>query len=208
MRAETDPRVLIPIARETGGAEVPAALDPGALVRDLRKARGLTLDQAAAQAGLARSTLSKIENGQMSPTCDVLRRLAEGLAISTPQLFTPPTRAEVTGRMAVTREGRGVAHATATWEHALLSATLSRRKMLPCRARIRARSMDAFDVRVRHDGAAFLHALSGGVRLCTAFCEPADRGPGDSACHDATMGHNVVSVGDEDGVILRVTSLG
>jgi transcriptional regulator with XRE-family HTH domain len=152
MRAETDPRVLIPIARETGGAEVPAALDPGALVRDLRKARGLTLDQAAAQAGLARSTLSKIENGQMSPTCDVLRRLAEGLAISTPQLFTPPTRAEVTGRMAVTREGRGVAHATATWEHALLSATLSRRKMLPCRARIRARSMDAFDVRVRHDG--------------------------------------------------------
>jgi transcriptional regulator with XRE-family HTH domain len=37
-------------------------------VRALRKDRGWTLEQAAAAAGLARSTLSKIENGQMSPT--------------------------------------------------------------------------------------------------------------------------------------------
>jgi transcriptional regulator with XRE-family HTH domain len=208
MSVETDPRVLIRIARETGRSEVPAALDLGARVRDLRKARGLTLEQAAAQAGLARSTLSKIENGQMSPTYDVLKKLAEGLSISIPQLFTPPTRAEVTGRMAVTREGQGVAHATATYEHALLATTLSRKKMLPYRARIRARSMDEFDGWVRHDGEEFLYVLSGRVRLYTEFYEPADLGPGDSAYYDATMGHNVVSVGEEDGVILWVTSLG
>ncbi len=68
MTAETDPRVLIRIARDSGAAEVPAVLDLGQRVRDLRRARGLTLEEAAGQGGLARSTLSKIENGQTSPT--------------------------------------------------------------------------------------------------------------------------------------------
>ncbi|MGL5010275.1 MAG: helix-turn-helix domain-containing protein, partial [Paracoccaceae bacterium] len=95
-----DPKNLIRIARENG---VDAAVEPlnlGERVRSLRKARGWTLEQAAVQAGLARSTLSKIENGQMSPTYEALKKLAEGLAISVPQLFTPPSRQQVSGRMA------------------------------------------------------------------------------------------------------------
>ena len=63
-----DPKSLIEIARATGNDEMPEPLDLGARVRELRKARDWTLEQAAGQAGLARSTLSKIENGQMSPT--------------------------------------------------------------------------------------------------------------------------------------------
>jgi DNA-binding XRE family transcriptional regulator len=84
---------LIKLARERdGGAEVadPLPLDLGVRVRELRKSRGWTLEQAATQAGLARSTLSKIENGQMSPTYEALKKLAVGLEISVPQLFTPP----------------------------------------------------------------------------------------------------------------------
>ena len=83
-------------------------------LRDLRKARGWTLEQAAGQAGLARSTLSKIENGQMSPTFDALKKLAEGLGISVPQLFTPPSRGQVTGRMVVTKSGEGATQITTT----------------------------------------------------------------------------------------------
>ena len=77
-------------------------------MRELRKARDWTLEQAARQAGLARSTLSKIENGQMSPTYDALKKLAVGLEISVPQLFTPPQREQVNGRMAVTKAGAGM----------------------------------------------------------------------------------------------------
>ena len=74
--AGSDSKSLIRIARETG-AETPfAPLNLGERVRDLRKARGWTLEQAATQAGLARSTLSKIENGQMSPTYEALKKLA------------------------------------------------------------------------------------------------------------------------------------
>jgi transcriptional regulator with XRE-family HTH domain len=203
----SDPKNLIRIARD-GGADTPVEpLNLGERVRSLRRARGWTLEQAAVQAGLARSTLSKIENGQMSPTYEALKKLAGGLAISVPQLFTPPSRAQVSGRMAVTKTGEGQGHATTTYEHELLAGALTKKQMLPYRARIRARDLAEFGGWVRHDGEEFLFVLTGVVRLYTEFWEPVDLRRGDSAYYDATMGHNVVSLSDEDATILWVTSL-
>jgi len=202
-----DPKTLIRIARETGEEEFLEPLDLGTRVRDLRKAQGWTLEQAAKQAGLARSTLSKIENGLMSPTYDALKKLAEGLQISVPQLFTPPQKDQINGRMALTKSGEGAAHATATYEHELLGEALSKKKMLPYRARVRARDISEFGGWVRHDGEEFLYVLTGVVRLYTEFYEPVDMRRGDSAYYDAAMGHNVVSLSDEDATILWVTSL-
>ena len=73
-----DPKRLIRIARDNGADTPPEPLDLGQRVRELRKAKGWTLDQAAGQAGLARSTLSKIENGQMSPTYDAVKSWPRG----------------------------------------------------------------------------------------------------------------------------------
>ena len=198
---------LIRIARENGENDVTPPVDLGVRVRELRKARGWTLEQAAGQAGLARSTLSKIENGQMSPTYDALKKLAIGLEISVPQLFTPPAAEKVNGRMAVTKSGEGAAKATVTYEHELLADALRKKQMLPYRARIRARSMEEFDGWVRHDGEEFLYVLTGVVQLFTEFYEPVELRRGDSAYYDATMGHNVVSTSAEDATILWVTSL-
>ncbi|WP_424833522.1 helix-turn-helix domain-containing protein [Ruegeria sp.] len=203
----SDPKSLIRIARDNGTDTHVEPLDLGARVRELRKARNWTLEQAANQAGLARSTLSKIENGQMSPTYEALKKLATGLEISVPQLFTAPQRDQVIGRMAVTKMGAGTAHPTATYEHELLADTLTKKQMLPYRARVRARSMDEFDGWVRHDGEEFMYVLTGIVRLYTEFYEPVEMRRGDSAYYDGSMGHNVISVSDEDATILWVTSL-
>lgn len=203
-----DPKSLIRIARENGLSADLEPLDLGARVRQLRKDRDWTLEQAARQAGLARSTLSKIENGQMSPTYDALKKLATGLQISVPQLFTPPQKGQVNGRMAMTRAEAGQPVATATYEHTLLADALTQKKMLPYRARVRARAMDEFDGWVRHDGEEFLYVLTGVIRLYTEFYEPVEMRRGDSAYYDAAMGHNVVSVSPEDATILWVTSLG
>jgi mannose-6-phosphate isomerase-like protein (cupin superfamily) len=143
----------------------------------------------------------------MSPTYDALRKLAVGLEISVPQLFTPPQRDRISGRMAVTKVNEGTPQATATYEHELLAETLSKKHMLPYRARIRARRIEEFDGWVRHDGEEFLYVLTGVIRLYTEFYEPIEMRRGDSAYYDATMGHNVVSVSDEDATILWVTSL-
>jgi len=205
--SETDPKQLIKIARENGAEEFAEPLDLGSRVRDLRKARNWTLEQAAQQAGLARSTLSKIENGQMSPTYDALKKLAVGLDISVPQLFTPPVKDQINGRMVITKNGQGTAHATTTYEHELLADGLTKKQMLPYRARVRARSVDEFDGWVRHDGEEFLYVLTGVIRLYTEFYEPIEMRRGDTAYYDASMGHNVVSLSDEDATILWVTAL-
>lgn len=205
--AETDPKNLIRIAHENGEDGVSQPLDLGARVRELRKSRDWTLEQAAQQAGLARSTLSKIENGQMSPTYDALKKLAVGLKISVPQLFTPPSKGQVNGRMAVTRNGEEAEKVTTTYEHALLAENLTTKKMLPYRTRVRARNIEDFDGWVRHDGEEFLYVLTGQIRLYTEFYEPVELKRGDSAYYDAAMGHNVVSISAEDATILWVTSL-
>ncbi|NCO21868.1 MAG: helix-turn-helix domain-containing protein [Rhodobacterales bacterium] len=204
--SEPEP-TLIRLARHDGSREVPLPVDLGARVRDLRRARDWTLEQAAKQAGLARSTLSKIENGQMSPTYDALKKLAHGLEISVPQLFTPPRAEKVNGRMTVTLSGQGAAQATATYEHELLAGALTKKRMLPYRATIRARTLEEFDGWVRHDGEEFLYVLTGTIRLCSEFYEPVEMRRGDSAYYDATMGHNVISTSQEDATILWVTSL-
>lgn len=202
-----NPKSLVQVARENGSHEEAEPLDLGVRVRELRKARNWTLEQAASQAGLARSTLSKIENGQMSPTYDALKKLAVGLEISVPQLFTQPSKGQVNGRMVMTKHGQGAARNTTTYEHELLAENLTKKNMLPYRARVRARSMDEFDGWVRHDGEEFLYVLTGVVKLYTEFYEPVEMRRGDSAYYDGSMGHNVISVSEEDANILWVTSL-
>ena len=205
--SEQEQPSLIRLAMASGVETRVEPLDLGQRVRDLRMARGWTLEQAAGQAGLARSTLSKIENGQMSPTYEALKKLAVGLEISVPQLFTPPKKGQVNGRMTVTRSGEGAAHPTTTYEHEMLAGALTKKTMLPYRARVRARSMEEFDGWVRHDGEEFLYVLTGAIRLFTEFYEPIEMRRGDSAYYDAAMGHNVVSVSEDDATILWVTSL-
>ena len=198
---------VLKIARENGDGETHEPLNLGERVRELRKAKGWTLEQAAVQAGLARSTLSKIENDQMSPTFDAVRKLATGLGISVPQLFTAPKSDKVLGRRAITKAGAGRQLVTATYEHEILAADLSHKQMMPYRATVRARSIDEFDGWVRHDGEEFLYVLSGSVDFYSEYYEPVAMQHGDSAYYDASMGHNVVSTSAEDAVILWVTSL-
>ncbi len=204
---DENPSVLLKIARQRGESEDVQPLDLGHRVRELRKAKKWTLEQAATHAGLARSTLSKIENGQMSPTYDALKKLAEGLQISIPQLFTPPVKGQINGRLAHTPSGGGREIPTATYEHLLLSDSLTKKNMLPYHTRVRARSMDEFDGWVRHDGEEFMYVLTGVVKLYTEFYEPLEMRRGDSAYYDASMGHNVISTSAEDATILWVTSL-
>lgn len=202
-----DPTAIVRIARENGEIEKAEPLDLGQRVRELRKAKDWTLEQAATKAGLARSTLSKIENGQMSPTYDALKKVAVGLEISVPQLFTPPSGDQVNGRLNVTKADEANLQMTTTYEHELLADGLTRKKMLPYRSRIRARDMSEFDGWIRHDGEEFLYVLTGVVRLYTEFYEPFELRRGDSAYYDATMGHNVISISQDDATILWMTSL-
>lgn len=63
-----------------------------ALAQHLRRLRtdcGLTLQDLAAASGVSRATLSRIENGEVSPTAETLGRLATAFALPLSQLLSP-----------------------------------------------------------------------------------------------------------------------
>lgn len=59
-------------------------------VRELRAARGLSLEALASRSGVSRSMISLIERGESSPTAVVLEKLATGLGVVLAALFDSP----------------------------------------------------------------------------------------------------------------------
>ncbi|MBY4677686.1 helix-turn-helix domain-containing protein [Marinobacterium arenosum] len=182
-------------------------LQLGKRVREIRLSQNLTLEEASKLTGLARSTLSKIENEQISPTFSAVNKLVTGLGIDIPQLFVAPKKSISTGgRRDITRYGEGRPHPTPTYEHELLATELSQKKMIPYRTQVRARSFDDYQDWIRHDGEEFLFVLKGSILLYTEFYQPIELQVGDSAYYDCEMGHALVSTSSEDAEVLWVTA--
>ncbi|MCJ8340164.1 MAG: helix-turn-helix domain-containing protein [Pseudomonadales bacterium] len=179
----------------------------GKRVKEIRLQQNLTLEEASKLTGLARSTLSKIENEQISPTFSAVSKLVKGLGIDIPQLFAKSdTRTGSGGRRDITLAGEGKARLTPTYEHRILGSQLLNKKMLPYHTTIRARTFEEFDGWVRHQGEELLYVLSGSIIFYTEFYEPIHLTVGDSAYYDCEMGHAVTSTSSEDAEILWVTA--
>ncbi|MGF1757160.1 XRE family transcriptional regulator [Photobacterium sagamiensis] len=178
----------------------------GKRLKEIRMAHGLTLEEASKKTGLARSTLSKIENEQISPTFQAMQKLANGLDVDIPQLFAPPKQIKATGRRDITRVDEGKPHPTSTYEHELLATQLTHKKMMPFKSRVRARVFEDYSGWIRHDGEEFLLVLSGEITFYSEFYEPVNLKEGDSVYYDANMGHMLVSSSEEDAHILWVTA--
>jgi len=176
----------------------------GDKVRQIRLRNKWTLDEAGKRTGLAKSTLSKIENEQVSPSFDVVQKLAAGMGIDVPQLFISSSESLVSGRRSVTAKDQGKPHPTGTYEHELLASELSNKKMVPFKSMVHARSFDDFSDWVRHSGEEFLLVLSGTIMFFSEFYEPVKLQQGDSIYYDAGMGHVCVSESIEDAQILWV----
>jgi|SRR6185436_15488712 len=69
-------------------------------VRELRAARGLSLDALASKSGVSRSMISLVERGESSPTAVILERLAGGLGVMLAALFDAPAAAPPSGPVA------------------------------------------------------------------------------------------------------------
>ncbi|WP_077314976.1 helix-turn-helix domain-containing protein [Vibrio palustris] len=196
----------IKVARESEEKTIVTPLQLGERIKSIRTKLGMTLEEASQKTGLARSTLSKIENEQISPTFQAMQKLAHGLNIDMPQLFEPPEKILATGRRDITKNAMGKPHPTQTYEHELLATQLSHKKMMPFKSRVRARSLAEYSEWVRHGGEEFLLVLSGEIIFYSEFYEPVTLNEGDSVYYDANMGHMLVSAGDDDALILWVTS--
>jgi transcriptional regulator with XRE-family HTH domain len=83
------------IIRRTAKQVNDKALPIGGRIRATRLARGLTLGQVAAAAGLTEGFVSKLERDQVSPSVASLVSVCEALGLRVGELFEPPTSAIV-----------------------------------------------------------------------------------------------------------------
>lgn len=207
MTATTDQDAALRIAGGRKPFVEPLRL--GERLKEIRLAHQWTLADVSQRTGLARSTLSKIENDQISPTFTAVQKLINGLDIDLPQLLSPPrVQPRTLGRRDLTRRGGGQRHPTPTYEHELLSCELAQKRMIPFKTIVRARAFDEFSEWVRHDGEEFLMVLDGEILLYTEFYEPLSLASGDSIYFDSAMGHALVSVSVADAVVLSVCTRG
>lgn len=175
-------------------------------LRTLRARRGWTLGQTSKASGVAASTLSKIENGLMSPTYDVLLKLAGGLNMDLAELFAPAQDHMGAGRRSIERKGNGKPHDTPLYEHMLLCSQLSHKRMMPFLTRIKAYSVEEDEGWSRHDGEEFVYILSGSIQLHTEYYEPEVLSAGDCFYIDSRMRHRVINEGDEEAEVLWIST--
>ncbi|MEP4035246.1 MULTISPECIES: helix-turn-helix domain-containing protein [unclassified Pseudophaeobacter] len=196
-------------SEETGLApesmEAPDGEVLGKMIRDARKEKGLTLEEAAKAAAIGRSTLSKIENNQTRPSFEIIRRLMQTLELETPQLFVQSAQSSISGRRDYTLSGRGEHQETKTYDHELLCTELTSKRMLPYISTIKARDVTEYESWVRHRGEEFMYVISGDLVLYTEHYRPLNMSAGDSVYYDSGMGHGCVSTSEEDAKVLWVS---
>ena len=183
-----------PIKSEETGLAVEATEAPdgeilGKMIRDARKEKGLTLEEAAKAAAIGRSTLSKIENNQTRPSFEIIRRLMQTLELETPQLFVQSAQSDISGRRDFTRKGLGEHKETKTYDHELLCSELTSKRMVPYISTIKARDVTEFrqlgpTSRRRVHGSCSVGELT----LYTEHYRPLQMAAGDSVYYDSGMG--------------------
>ena len=71
-------------------------IEVGSRVKRLRSLAGMTLEEFAAQSGVSRAMLSKVERGEKASTLAIIVRIAKGLNVSMSTLMgaepDPPRR--------------------------------------------------------------------------------------------------------------------
>ncbi|MEO8808219.1 MAG: XRE family transcriptional regulator [Burkholderiaceae bacterium] len=192
--------------------QAPAALDRerlGERLRTIRKAQALTLKTLSARSGVALSTLSKIELGQISVSYEKLAAVARALAVDIGALFDPRAGVEkAAARPVVVRSTLAAApsYDSETYDYRMLAAEYPGKRMTPLHGTIVARDLSQFPDYIRHPGQEFVMVLSGRVRIHFETGEAIELGRQESAYFDSGVGHAYLSMGKSDAQVVLVMS--
>jgi transcriptional regulator with XRE-family HTH domain len=181
--------------------------DLGACLRAVRDRHRWPLATVAEKTGLAISTLSRIENGQISLSYAKLQQLCRGLGLDLPQLFaaanaSPPEN--VTGRRTHTPPGQGRQVRAGHYFYEYLCTDLASKKMTPILGSSSARTLEEAGGLVRHEGEELTYVLDGTLDLYTEYYEPQRVEVGGCIYVDSRMGHAYVAVGNKPVKFLSV----
>jgi len=172
-------------------------ITPGEHIRSVRKRLGLTLAQVGERTGLAVSTLSKLEKGNVSLSYDKLMLLSRGLGVDMAELLHDVQGSRPApsggGRRVVHRAGDGQFVDTQSYKQTYLASELLNKRFTPLVVEVRARTLEEFKAEfgdlIRHPGEEFSYVLEGEVAFHSELYAPVILKPGDSIFFDSEMGH-------------------
>jgi transcriptional regulator with XRE-family HTH domain len=166
-----------------------------ALLRAIRRQRGLTLEQLAAQTGLTQSYLSKIERRQSTPSIAVALKVARALDVDVGRLFSDEAAQE---KITV---DRGADHGGDGERYRVLASSLLGKSMSPFV--VRPTEILADDPHPEHAGQEFVFVHTGSVELDYGD-QTITLDTGDSAYFDASVSHKIRALGVEPTEVVVV----
>ncbi len=196
-------------ARAPAAAPEADRVQLGLRLREHRKARRLTLKDLSGHSGVALSTLSKMELGQISVSYEKLAAVARALSLDVGQLLDARAAAPAgaAAPVVVWSEADGAsAYSSGNYDYRMLATDFPGKRMTPLHGRIVARERDQFPDFIRHPGQEFVVVLSGRVRIEFETGEIIELGRHESAYFDSGVGHIYLSLGRTDAQVLVVMS--
>ncbi len=173
----------------------------GATIRQLRTTAGITLTALAKKAELTKSTLSKIETGQVSAPISTFIRIADALGVRLADFFA---ESETDPPYVLTRKGQGrvIIRDGSKFGYAYEALGLE----------MRHKQIEPFVLTVqpgdeggtfRHGGQEFIYVLSGKIAF-TVGGDALTLKPGDSLLFDPMQEHRVKVIGSTPARFLAI----
>ena len=192
----------------------PAAKSPepqlGDNLRAIRRRNKWSLAVVSNKTGLAVSTLSRLENGQISLTYEKILQLCRGLDLDMSELFAGrsegPAQPPGMGRRVVDPPGSGRPMQHEHYFYRYLCTDFANKKMTPIFGSVDAHSIEEVGGFLRHEGEEMVYVLEGTLELHTEFYAPLRIEAGGCIYFDSTMGHAFVAADCEVVKFLSVCS--
>jgi transcriptional regulator with XRE-family HTH domain len=182
----------------------------GSALRERRAYHGWTLADVAERTGISKSTLSKIENNQISPSYQSILQLCAGLGIEIGDLMsadvTRDNAPKVTGRRNISYAHSGLTMGDDLFTYTYLCTDIAHKRIIPMVVEVRAHSVQEVGELWSHVGEEFLYVLDGTIDLHTDLYEPAPLAAGDCVYFDSTMGHAFIATNEAPARLLIMCS--
>ncbi|HEY63717.1 MAG TPA: cupin domain-containing protein [Caldilineae bacterium] len=172
--------------------------DVGARLRELRRARGLSLRDLAAASGVSANTISLVERGRSSPSVATLHRLTRALDVPITALFEESSASSVV----VTRAGERRPIRGGWGDLESLGAGVPHQQISPFLLTIKP-SKRSRGLVISHSGDEFIYCLSGRVEYVVDGRSYVLE-PGDSLLFEARLPHHWRALDGQPAQILLI----
>lgn len=176
----------------------------GKRLRAIRKARKRTLQMLSAESGIAVSTISKMELGQIAVSYEKFGAIARALQVDPSRLFDAAATDPSEPHPTVVKSYVSSEYISENYRYRMLAGDYPGKKMTPMLGLVVSRERQQFTDYVRHPGEEFVMVLSGSVKIEFETGEAIELKRNESAYFNSGVGHIYLSVGRGDAQIIVV----